>query len=39
VADLVMADVVDVLEMVENDHVDFRDSAVVLLEQFDDNKH
>jgi hypothetical protein len=32
-------DVDDVLEMVENDHVDFRDSKVVRLEPFDDNKH
>ncbi len=29
----------DVLEMVENDHVDCRDLMVVLLEPFDDNKH
>jgi len=41
VVDLVVMedDVNDVLEMVENDHVDFRDLMVVQLEPFDDNKH
>jgi hypothetical protein len=41
VVDLVVMedDVNDVLEMVENDHVDSRDLMVVQLEPFDDNKH
>jgi hypothetical protein len=37
--DLEMDVVDDVLEMVENIHVDFRDQAVVQLKSSDDNKH
>jgi hypothetical protein len=37
--DLEMDVVDDVLEMVENIHVDFLDQAVVQLKSSDDNKH